>query len=78
MTAVMTDTLHFEYISLIAELGDDATDDQIVTELVARHDWTERGARAVLSLARTYGTSILRNALALADAMGIEDGSAGL
>ena len=43
-----------------------------------RGDWTEQGAREVLQLARRYGTSILRNALALAAAMKIEDGRVGL
>lgn len=40
--------------------------------------WTAQGARKVLQLARRYGTSILRSALALAAAMQIEDGNAGL
>jgi hypothetical protein len=78
MTAVMTNTLLSEYYTLIAELGDEATSDQIVSALVTHHNWTGRGAHTILALAKTYGTSILRNALALADAMGIEDGSAGL
>ena len=43
-----------------------------------RGDWTEQGAREVLQLARRYGTSVLRNALALAAAMKIEDGNVGL
>jgi hypothetical protein len=60
------------------DLGAEATDEQIVRALVERGDWTEQGAREVLQLARRYGTSILRNALALAAAMQIEDGNAGL
>lgn len=78
MTPVMTDTLLSEYDMLIAELGENATNEQIVAALVAAHGWTEVGARATLSLARIYGTAILRNALALASAMNIEDGEAGL
>ena len=77
MPTVMTDTLRAEYDTLIARLGETATDDQIVDSLVRDADWTEQGARQVLNLARMFGTSILRNALALAFAMGIEDGDAG-
>lgn len=78
MPELITDVLASEYDTLIAELGEDATDDQIVAVLVRDADWTEQGAREVLQLARKYGTSILRNALALAASMGVEDGSSGL
>ena len=49
-------------------------------EQVLSHDaeWTPRGAEAVLLLARKYGSFILRNALAIAVALGIEDGEAAL
>ncbi len=46
--------------------------------LIEEAAWTDRGAHVVLQLAKYYGTSILRNALALAEAMDIEDGEAGL
>ena len=78
MNELMTDTLLAEYETIITDLGAEATDEQIVRALVERGDWTEQGAREVLQLARRYGTSILRNALALAAAMKIEDGNAGL
>jgi spore coat protein CotH len=39
---------------------------------------TEQGARTIVRLARQYGASIIRNALALATAMSIEDGEPGL
>ncbi|MFI5379240.1 MAG: hypothetical protein ACHRHE_08085 [Tepidisphaerales bacterium] len=77
MNALMTDTLLAEYETIITDLGAKATDAQIVRMLVERGDWTQRGAREILRLARQYGTSILRNALSLAEAMEIEDGSAG-
>ena len=70
--------LRAEYETLIAELPKTPTDEQIIGTLVANADWTRKGAREVLQLARRYGTSILRNALALAAAMQIEDGNAGL
>jgi hypothetical protein len=78
MTRLETRKLLDEYEAIIAELGVDATDEHIVGELVSGHDWTAEGARAILMLARTYGTAILRNALALAAAMQIEDGSSRL
>lgn len=78
MPELITDVLAAEYDVLFARLGEDASDDQIVAALVSNSDWTEQGAREVLELARRYGTSILRNALALAASMGIEEGSSGL
>jgi hypothetical protein len=78
MNELMSETLLAEYENIIADLGHNATDDQLVTALTDRADWTGRGALEVLRLAREYGTSILRNALALAEAMRIEDGEAGL
>ena len=78
MTAVMTDVLLSEYQTIISNVGEDATDEAIIAALVRDSAWTEQGAREVLQLARKYGTSILRNALALASAMQIEDGEAGL
>ena len=78
MNELMTDTLLAEYETIITALGAEATDEQIVRALVERGDWTEQGAREVLQLARRYGTSILRSALALAAALNIEDGNAGL
>jgi len=78
MNELMTDTLLAEYETIITDLGAEATDEQIVRALVERGDWTEQGAREVLQLARRYGTSILRSALALAAALNIEDGNAGL
>ena len=71
-------TLRSEYETLIAELPETPTDEHIVGALVANADWSANGAREVFQLARRYGTSILRNALALAEAMNIEDGNAGL
>ena len=39
--------------------------------------WTEDGAKCVAALVREYGSFILRNALALANVLGIEDGQLG-
>lgn len=78
MPALLTDAILLEYETVIASVGADATDEAIVARLMRDAEWTDRGAHEVLRLAKTYGTSILRNALALASAMQIEDGDAGL
>ena len=77
MNELMTDTLLAEYEAIIADLGTDADDDQIVRALVECGDWTENGVRAVVTLAREHGVFVLRNALALAAGLGIEDGASG-
>lgn len=78
MPDLITASLLAEYETIIDQVGENATDDQIVAALVRDADWTEQGAQELLHLARRYGVSILRNALALASAMQIEDGEAGL
>jgi hypothetical protein len=40
--------------------------------------WTNQGAKHITRLARDYGSFVLRNALALAVALDIEDGRFGL
>jgi len=78
MPDLITDVLISEYETLVAAVGEYPSDEQIIAALVRDSAWTERGASEVLQLARKYGTSILRNAFALASAMQIEDGDAGL
>lgn len=48
--------------------------DKIKHLLQSRADWTANGAEAVVDLATSYGSFILRNALALSIALNIEDG----
>jgi hypothetical protein len=66
-----------EYRSLIESIGPDPSDEQLRAILVEHAEWTEQGAAVVVMLARQFGTSVLANALALAEALGIEDGDAG-
>jgi len=71
-----------EYQSL-AEIGAaknacDSSEKRIVGELASSHDWTEEGAQQLVALAQKYGSFILRNALALAIVLDIEDGELGL
>lgn len=75
---VYPSSLREEYATLVEGLGPDPEPNAVISALVAEADWTEQGATTVAWLASEFGTSILRNALALAEAQGIEDGSCGL
>ncbi|MGD0077838.1 MAG: hypothetical protein ABSB91_04320 [Sedimentisphaerales bacterium] len=49
----------------------------IETKLHNEMEWTQEGATQVATLAREYGAFVLRNALALAVSLGVEDGELG-
>jgi len=66
-----------EYKPMIADI-DDHDRDLLVDRLVQEADWTCGGAETLVFLAERYGSFVLRNALALSLALGIEDGDAGL
>ncbi len=51
---------------------------QVETKLQNEMEWTPEGAVYVAALARDYGGFMLRNALALATVLCVEDGSLGL
>lgn len=51
--------------------------ERLICDLRNRHDWTDDGARALVTLANDYGAFMLRNALAVAVALGKEDGDLG-
>jgi hypothetical protein len=51
--------------------------ERLINQLALEHDWTDLGARAIVSLATGYGAFILRNALALAIILDKEDGDFG-
>ncbi|MBI1825936.1 MAG: hypothetical protein HY287_12580 [Planctomycetes bacterium] len=80
MDANHVDILVEEYRTILLEVagasGDmhDLSDDIIEEKLKTVAEWTPQGAAAVLMLARHYGTFVLSNALALAEALEIEDG----
>ncbi|PKN67335.1 MAG: hypothetical protein CVU57_03045 [Deltaproteobacteria bacterium HGW-Deltaproteobacteria-15] len=48
--------------------------EQLARTMCKDHDWTDRGARTIISLANEYGAFMLRNALALAIVLDKEDG----
>ena len=52
--------------------------DAIETRLVHDAEWTPEGARHLSQLVQEYGSFVLTNAAALAIALNIEDGDAGL
>ena len=68
-----------EYKTLISELPtpDQPDFELLKLRLVKWSDWTDSGADTLIQITRDYGQFMLRNALALAVAMGIEDGGQG-
>lgn len=70
-----------EYESIIGQKDASRTaevnSECVTRELRCRHDWTDAGARSVVALANDYGAFMLRNALAIAIALGKEDGDLG-
>ena len=69
-----------EYKSLLASHTSEGNFDwSSVSDMLQRESaWTQAGAQHVASLVRQYGSFVLRNALALALAMNVEDGELGL
>jgi hypothetical protein len=67
-----------EYSALVDRLGPDPNYRDLAALLRNESDWTERGAKVLIMLARRYGTFVLANALGLAEALKIEDGEAGI
>ena len=66
--------------TVIARDGTDAVVNwhAIVERLELEADWTCEGAITLARLVKDYGSFVLRNALALALAVGVEDGELGL
>ncbi len=67
-----------EYRGLLATSKIDGTKlvdmNRLVQHLSRAHDWTEEGAQVIVTMANEYGAFMLRNALALALALGMDDG----
>jgi hypothetical protein len=66
-----------EYQDITDDFGDimDTPTDDIAKRLAAEHGWTPEGAAVLMDLVTQYGAFVLRNALALAIALDIEDGT---
>ncbi len=67
-----------EYRVLVGELENADNVLALQRKLVKDAEWTDRGAEAVVFLARYYGSFLLSNALALAEVLDVEDGECGL
>jgi len=74
-----------EYATLVGEVAEatpspDATLDweRVGSALASEAEWTRQGADTLVILTRQYGSFVLRNALALALATHVEDGSVGM
>jgi len=67
------DTLVQEYRDILVGMKEQSPD-ALAATLTAQADWTEAGARVLIQLVDDYGAFMLRNALALAEAFGKEDG----
>ena len=73
-----------EYITLVDECrsieprtNQAVSRDRLVNALVESSDWTAEAATALVQTADNYGVFMLRNALALAIALNVEDGQLG-
>jgi len=68
----------FEYDSTVNSESRKSTrkvnPEQLARALCKDHEWTDGGARAIVSLVNEYGAFMLRNALALAVVLDKEDG----
>ncbi len=67
-----------EYQSIVSELDSPDDTDALGSRLVSQSEWTAKGAQTIIHLAHQYGSFVLANALALADALEIEDGECGI
>jgi hypothetical protein len=69
-----------EYCEIVANSTSSETSNseidwvKVENELQLKAEWTQNGVHHLSSLVRNYGSFVLRNALALAIATGIEDG----
>jgi hypothetical protein len=80
-TDLNMESLVAEYKGMLAGMdvfdGSSAAAKRITLALSEQHEWSHAAATALVALARDYGTFMLRNALALAVALEIEDGALG-
>jgi hypothetical protein len=71
-----------EYKTLADEVGIEGDGSKesalLLRKLVQDGQWTQSAAEALARVATEYGTFFLRNALALAIALDVEDGSLGI
>ena len=73
-TTIYPSSLRQEYADLVGRIGYRADGSDIAQALSTDADWTKETATTLVDLARRHGTFVLRSALALAEALGVEDG----
>lgn len=69
-----------EYETTVAEAGSPDSDEfweRLQCKLVTNGEWSNPAAEHLVTLARDYGSFVLRNAYALARTLDIEDGELG-
>jgi hypothetical protein len=66
------------YVAQSIDKNDKIKWDKLISLLCKDGDWTMEGAETLVHLVQNYGSFILKNALALAEAANIEDGKLGL
>jgi len=66
-----------EEYRVLFEGADRGSSDRLEDALTHEAEWSEEAAAHLLQLARTYGSFMLRNALAISLALEIEDGELG-
>lgn len=67
-----------EYLSIFSAVKDPDNPDELAQVLQDDGDWSERGADALIEVAHEYGYWFLENALAVALALEIPEGSKGI
>ena len=82
MTKKVSETVNLtiqEYVDVFTQPKREQLIDwtRVEDKLQNEMEWTRDGAAQVTALARDYGAFVLRNALALALTLGIEDGELG-
>lgn len=82
MTQTLSDTVNLtiqEYTTIFPPPKKENQIDwtRVEAKLHNEMEWTQEGAAQVAALVRDYGAFVLRNALALAISLGIEDGELG-
>jgi hypothetical protein len=74
----ISEYLHaFDEIMQRQEISDDLPWERVEHQLSYQNGWTREGAEVITRLARKYGGFMLRNALAVAQVMDVEDGELG-
>lgn len=70
-----------EYETVIEEAGPPGSSEfweRLEEKLVVNSEWSHPAANHLVTLARDYGSFVLRNAYALAIALDVEDGELGI